>query len=65
MSTKTHFRIGDKGETYLYAEEYPTREAAQEEACERAASSEVKVVIYQAVAEIRPERAPVSIVPLA
>jgi hypothetical protein len=65
MSTKTHFRLGDKGENYLFSQEFETREAAQEEACDRAARSDVKVMIYQAVAEIRPERAPVSIVPLA
>lgn len=66
MSTgKTHFRFGDAGENYIYGKEFETREAAIEEASERAASAETKVVIYQAIAIVKPERAPVAVQPLS
>ena len=63
--SNTYFRIGEKGDTYLRDTEHKTREAALEDASERAASGDVTLVIYQAIALVKPQRAPVSVTPLA
>lgn len=65
MNNATHYRTADKGDNFLRDTEHKTREAALEEASDVAASRDVPQIIYQAIALVKPERAPVSVTPLA
>lgn len=69
MAVSKHYCVSKKGDCYAFSNhgkgyEFPTRESAVEFGSDFASANDVEVVIYEAVAAIKPERAPVSVTTL-
>lgn len=63
--SKTFFRVAEKGESYIFPTEFASKNEALEFAGERVAVTDNRYIVYQAIAELKPERAPIAIVELA